>query len=455
MGHHCCNKQKVKRGLWSPEEDEKLIRYVTAYGHGCWSAVPKQAGLQRCGKSCRLRWINYLRPDLKRGSFSLQEERIIIDVHRILGNRWAQIAKHLPGRTDNEVKNFWNSCIKKKLLAQGIDPKTHRALSEQTRKLDRPSPSSNITEGCSLNTNSASHDAAGSHFFNLKLNGGITETASRYLCGDSTLGASGDQNVGLNSTYGIAVNTAWSTEKFPSQSNPLSSLNLQRPQENIPREATPQPDGLRDAGNISSISKGTWQFDSQMQVATKEKRSGGAAANLDMGDHQLQKTFVNESINDYPNSMLLSNRGSDSLTCENKPYFPLNLTELDQRGLDSASYEAVNNPLIGILIDQMSGRRSSSPQMQAEAAFNAESSDCKGEQYSGLHTNNPIPRAMQLPKLCERDLDECCNSVREEGYGIHFPSSYGEHFDLDLFDSSAPIGIYCTGTMNSAPQWES
>ncbi|KAL7131369.1 hypothetical protein ABFS83_13G193000 [Erythranthe nasuta] len=130
--HQCCSKEKVKRGLWSPEEDEKLVSHITAHGHGCWSSVPKLAGLERCGKSCRLRWINYLRPDVKRGCFTEEEEMTIIDVHRILGNRWSQIAKHLPGRTDNEVKNFWNSCIKKKLLSQGLDPTTHNLLSSSS-----------------------------------------------------------------------------------------------------------------------------------------------------------------------------------------------------------------------------------------------------------------------------------------------------------------------------------
>ncbi|XP_058766463.1 transcription factor MYB61-like [Vicia villosa] len=127
MGRHSCSsKQKLRKGLWSPEEDEKLFHHITIFGVGCWSSVPKLAGLQRCGKSCRLRWINYLRPDLKRGMFSQQEENLIITLHEVLGNRWAQIAAQLPGRTDNEIKNFWNSCLKKRLMKQGIDPATHK-----------------------------------------------------------------------------------------------------------------------------------------------------------------------------------------------------------------------------------------------------------------------------------------------------------------------------------------
>ncbi|KAD5507684.1 hypothetical protein R6Q59_031528 [Mikania micrantha] len=129
MGRHSCSvKPKLRKGLWSPEEDEKLLKYITRFGVGCWSSVPKLAGLQRCGKSCRLRWINYLRPDVKRGTFSQQEENIILDLHQVLGNRWAQIASQLPGRTDNEIKNFWNSCLKKKLMKQGIDPNTHKPI---------------------------------------------------------------------------------------------------------------------------------------------------------------------------------------------------------------------------------------------------------------------------------------------------------------------------------------
>ncbi|XWS42272.1 hypothetical protein CRYUN_Cryun16bG0000700 [Craigia yunnanensis] len=144
MGRHsCCYKQKLRKGLWSPEEDEKLLNYITKHGHGCWSSVPKLAGLQRCGKSCRLRWINYLRPDLKRGAFSQLEENLIIELHAVVGNRWSQIAAQLPGRTDNEIKNLWNSCIKKKLRQRGIDPNTHKPLSEVENDKKEKLPTSN------------------------------------------------------------------------------------------------------------------------------------------------------------------------------------------------------------------------------------------------------------------------------------------------------------------------
>nr|ADQ53510.1 MYB protein [Phyllostachys edulis] len=146
MGRHsCCYKQKLRKGLWSPEEDEKLMNHITKHGHGCWSTVPKLAGLQRCGKSCRLRWINYLRPDLKRGAFSQEEEDLIIELHAVLENRWSHIATRLPGRTDNEIKNLWNSCIKKKLRQQGIDPNTHKPLTEVDRSKAAPTISTERT----------------------------------------------------------------------------------------------------------------------------------------------------------------------------------------------------------------------------------------------------------------------------------------------------------------------
>lgn len=128
----CCDKVGLKKGPWTAEEDKKLINFILTNGQCCWRAVPKLAGLLRCGKSCRLRWTNYLRPDLKRGLLSEYEEKMVIDLHAQLGNRWSKIASHLPGRTDNEIKNHWNTHIKKKLKKMGIDPVTHKLLSNAT-----------------------------------------------------------------------------------------------------------------------------------------------------------------------------------------------------------------------------------------------------------------------------------------------------------------------------------
>ncbi|KMT18637.1 hypothetical protein BVRB_2g027660 [Beta vulgaris subsp. vulgaris] len=126
MRKPCCNQDGRNKGAWSKQEDQKLVDYIKLHGEGCWHSLPKAAGLDRCGKSCRLRWINYLKPDVKRGNFAQDEEDLIIKLHALLGNRWSLIAGRLPGRTDNEVKNYWNSHIRKKLICEGIDPNNHK-----------------------------------------------------------------------------------------------------------------------------------------------------------------------------------------------------------------------------------------------------------------------------------------------------------------------------------------
>ncbi|CAA2933648.1 transcription factor MYB106-like [Olea europaea subsp. europaea] len=122
----CCEKVGLKKGSWKAEEDQKLLAYIEEHGHGSWRTLPAKAGLQRCGKSCRLRWTNYLRPDIKRGKFSLQEEQTIIQLHALLGN---SPSTHLSKRTDNEIKNYWNTHIKKRLTKMGFDPVTHKLKS--------------------------------------------------------------------------------------------------------------------------------------------------------------------------------------------------------------------------------------------------------------------------------------------------------------------------------------
>ncbi|KAG6509142.1 myb-related protein Zm38-like [Zingiber officinale] len=130
----CCEKAHTNKGTWTKEEDQRLIAHIKAHGEGRWRSLPKAAGLLRCGKSCRLRWINYLRPDLKRGNFTEEEDALIIHLHSRLGNKWSLIAGRLPGRTDNEIKNYWNTHIKRKLLSKGVDPSTHRPIDATCEK---------------------------------------------------------------------------------------------------------------------------------------------------------------------------------------------------------------------------------------------------------------------------------------------------------------------------------
>ncbi|KAK4483190.1 hypothetical protein RD792_010370 [Penstemon davidsonii] len=147
----CCDKFGLKRGPWTIEEDHRLMSYILNNGIQCWRMVPKHAGLLRCGKSCRLRWINYLRPDLKRGALSEVEENQIIELHARLGNRWSKIASHFPGRTDNEIKNHWNTRIKKRLRILGVDPITHKPIEHKENVEEKTENESDIES--SLNQN--------------------------------------------------------------------------------------------------------------------------------------------------------------------------------------------------------------------------------------------------------------------------------------------------------------
>ncbi|XP_058103685.1 transcription factor MYB8-like [Magnolia sinica] len=126
----CCSGDHagLKRGPWSHEEDERLRSFVLQNPNTSWRVVPPKAGLLRCGKSARLRWMNYLRPDIRRGNFTPEEENLIVQLHAAIGNKWAVIASQIPGRTDNEIKNLWNTRLRKVLILKGINPITHQPL---------------------------------------------------------------------------------------------------------------------------------------------------------------------------------------------------------------------------------------------------------------------------------------------------------------------------------------
>lgn len=108
------DKNGLKKGAWSEEEDQKLRAYILKYGHWNWRLLPKYAGLDRCGKSCRLRWVNYLKPGVKRGNFTKEEADLIKKLHDEFGNKWSDIAEKLPGRTDNDIKNYWHTHLEKR-----------------------------------------------------------------------------------------------------------------------------------------------------------------------------------------------------------------------------------------------------------------------------------------------------------------------------------------------------
>ncbi|KAB1224109.1 Myb-related protein 3R-1 [Morella rubra] len=152
------------KGPWTQEEDDKIIELVSKYGPTKWSLIAKSLP-GRIGKQCRERWHNHLNPDIKKDAWTLEEELALMEAHRVHGNKWAEIARVLPGRTDNAIKNHWNSSLKKKLdfyLATGkLPPVAKSSPQNGVKDTNRPNATKNSLLSSTKGSDSTAHSSSG------------------------------------------------------------------------------------------------------------------------------------------------------------------------------------------------------------------------------------------------------------------------------------------------------
>ncbi|XP_030471803.1 MYB-like transcription factor EOBI [Syzygium oleosum] len=191
----------LRRGPWTHEEDNLLIHSITCHGEGRWNMLAKSAGLKRTGKSCRLRWLNYLRPDIKRGNLTPQEQLRILELHHKWGNRWSKIAQYLPGRTDNEIKNYWRTRVQKQARQLNIESDSERFLDavrrfwmpqllqkmEQASSSDQTTRTSDMSMNCSVSASPLNYPPSTSPPSKLTQNSNSSIEVSSYPMTDADI----------------------------------------------------------------------------------------------------------------------------------------------------------------------------------------------------------------------------------------------------------------------------
>lgn len=253
----CCDKLGIKKGPWTPEEDIILVSYIQEHGPGNWRSVPTNTGLLRCSKSCRLRWTNYLRPGIKRGNFTPHEEGMIIHLQALLGNKWAAIASYLPQRTDNDIKNYWNTHLKKKMKKSEsiLDPQMESEpviLSKSlTRSNDHHHEYSSTTE-LTLNPNSSSQLYASS-----------TENISRLL--EGWMKSSSSSSPRIVTTSNSSCDNICLQNKEPPRKVAVEGGNLESTTTDHEFESFPSLD------NLNSNTYASWEMSMQASSSSDPK----------------------------------------------------------------------------------------------------------------------------------------------------------------------------------------
>lgn len=202
----------LRRGPWTVEEDFKLINYISTHGEGRWNSLSRCAGLKRTGKSCRLRWLNYLRPDVRRGNITLEEQLLILELHSRWGNRWSKIAQYLPGRTDNEIKNYWRTRVQKHAKQLRCDVNSQQ-FKDTMRYLWMPRLVERIQASASTSTGSATTSSC------------VTTPSDQFLMTSYDAGLNNNNNTNMDHLNFMSNPNGYVTQETSSVSvSPTSGL---------------------------------------------------------------------------------------------------------------------------------------------------------------------------------------------------------------------------------------